>query len=212
MDPPRPSSDAPLEDLVVAWLDHLAAQMRPSTLVAYRRDLMGVAQLLSPEGVGQVRLVDLTPSALQAALATWEVGRGTTSVLRAHSAWKSFFEYLRSEGLVEHNAMAAVTKPGRSERARAVRRRSHPAIPESGDELVSTHEAGRRLGVGSDIVLRLIEEAQLPTYDYAQGIGVRAVDIERLLERSRIPPGGLAHLRAAATSSRSAPEAEGRGS
>ncbi len=185
--------------------------MKPSTLVAYRRDLMAVAELLNPAGVGQVRLVDLTPPALQAALATWALGRGTTSVRRAHSAWKSFLTYLRSQGLVEVDPMAAVANPGRSERARAIRRRSVPVSGESGDELITTLEAGRRLGVGADVVLRLIEEGRLPTYIYdeanhGEGIRVRADDVEAVMERSRIRPGALVHLRPAQTSSGSAPD------
>ncbi|MHB1536396.1 MAG: tyrosine-type recombinase/integrase [Acidimicrobiales bacterium] len=104
---------SPLPDAVDAWLVHLgAAKPSPATLLAYRRDLTGVAgRLAELEALDVVTLEDLTRPALRAAFASWAADHAAASVRRAHSAWSSFFDFLVAEGLRDGNPMAAIPKP-----------------------------------------------------------------------------------------------------
>ena len=119
---PRLRADAAFPDLVEAWLDHLSwSQTARATLVAYRSDLLGVAQLMAAD-VGGLRLEHLTKRALQAAFASWTADHAVVSVRRAHSCWSGFFNFLVAEDVCEGNPMAAVSKPRKSPDApRAIR-------------------------------------------------------------------------------------------
>lgn len=92
-----------------------AAKPSPATLLAYRRDVQGVAgRLAALEGIGELgdlSLPDLERSALRAAFASWASDHAAASVRRAHSAWSSFFDFLVAEGILEGNPMAAIPKP-----------------------------------------------------------------------------------------------------
>jgi len=58
-----------------------------------------------------LHLEHLTKRALRAAFASWAADHAASSVLRAHSAWSSLFDFLVAEDLVDGNPMAAVGKP-----------------------------------------------------------------------------------------------------
>ena len=92
-----------------------AAKPSPATLLAYRRDVQGVAgRLAALEGIGELgdlSLPDLERSALRAAFASWASDHAAASVRRAHSAWSSFFDFLVAEGILDGNPMAAIPKP-----------------------------------------------------------------------------------------------------
>src|SRR5690348_18088914 len=92
-----------------------AAKPSPATLLAYRRDVQGVAGRLAVlEGIGELgdlSLPDLERSALRAAFASWASDHAAASVRRAHSAWSSFFDFLVAEGILDGNPMAAIPKP-----------------------------------------------------------------------------------------------------
>ncbi len=94
-----------------------------NTVAAYRRDLEGVARRIAADAeVGVLHLEHLTKPALRAAFASWAEDHAAASVLRAHSSWSSFFDFLVAEDLVEGNPMAAVGKPRRETGApRAIR-------------------------------------------------------------------------------------------
>lgn len=186
------STDARLDDLIEAWLELCEARLAPSTVVSYRHDLMAVAERLDATGGVQPRLRDLTEAALQAAFTAWAAGRRPGSVLRAHSCWTGFLDFLRAEGLVQHNAMADVPKPSRSRRATLTPRALGEHLHDDG---ITPDEAARRLGVGVDAVLRLVAEEEIPAYDGGQGMRIPVGDVDGYLSRSRISPGDLAHLR-----------------
>jgi len=85
-----------------------------ATVAAYRRDVVGVARrMAAPDDVGVLRLEDLSKGALRAAFSSWASDHAAASVLRAHSAWSRFFDFLVAEDLWEGNPMAAVAKPKR---------------------------------------------------------------------------------------------------
>ena len=99
-----------------AWLFHIgAAKPAANTVAAYRRDLEGVARCIATDGdVGVLHVRHLTKEALRAAFAAWAADHAAASVVRAHSSWSSFFDFLVAEDLVEGNPMAAVPKPRRN--------------------------------------------------------------------------------------------------
>ncbi|MEO5678092.1 MAG: tyrosine-type recombinase/integrase [Acidimicrobiales bacterium] len=108
----RLSSDAPLPQVIDAWLFQLGAR-KPSarTLAAYRSDVEGVARRVDSDGAAALRIEDLTKPALRAGFASWAADHAAASLLRAHSAWSSMFDFLVAEDLVYGNPMAAVPKP-----------------------------------------------------------------------------------------------------
>ncbi len=54
-----------------------------------------------------LHLEHLTKVALRAAFASWADDHAAASVLRAHSSWSSFFDFLVAEDLVEGNPIGA---------------------------------------------------------------------------------------------------------
>jgi len=104
-----------LADLIGAWLARLEDTGAASaTLLAYRRDLLGVARRL-PAGAGghELHLEHLTKNALRAAFASWAADHAVASVRRAHSCWSGFFDFLVGEDVCDGNPMAGVTRPGK---------------------------------------------------------------------------------------------------
>lgn len=112
-DPHR--NGVPLVAALDSWLQHLGTTKPASaTVAAYRRDVVGVARrMAAPDDVGVLRLEDLSKGALRAAFSSWASDHAAASVLRAHSAWSRFFDFLVAEDLWEGNPMAAVAKPKR---------------------------------------------------------------------------------------------------
>ncbi len=99
----RLTATSPLTDAIEAWLVNLgAAKPSPATLLAYRRDVEGIAgrlAVLEDRGdLGDLRLPDLERSALRAAFSSWASDHAATSVRRAHSAWSNLFDFLVAEG------------------------------------------------------------------------------------------------------------------
>lgn len=112
----RLTATSPLTDAIEAWLVNLgAAKPSPATLLAYRRDVEGIAgrlAVLEDRGdLGDLRLPDLERSALRAAFSSWASDHAATSVRRAHSAWSNLFDFLVAEGVMDGNPMAAIPKP-----------------------------------------------------------------------------------------------------
>jgi len=98
--------------MVEAWLFQLGATKPASrTLTAYRSDVEGVARRMDSEGAAGLRIEDLTKPALRAGFASWAADHAAASLLRAHSAWSSLFDFLVAEDLLDGNPMAAVPKP-----------------------------------------------------------------------------------------------------
>jgi len=88
------------------------SQTATATLVAYRRDLLGVARRMAlPGDEGVLRLDHLTKDTLRAGFASWAADHAVVSVRRAHSSWSGFFNFLVAADVCEGNPMAAVTKP-----------------------------------------------------------------------------------------------------
>ncbi len=119
-----PLARAPLAEVIDAWLDANgldrgaaewpARTTRPAatTIAAYRRDVEGIAGRISGvDNVARLCLADLTKGALRAAFSSWATDHAATSVVRAHSAWSSFFDFLVAEDLIDGNPMAAIVKP-----------------------------------------------------------------------------------------------------
>ena len=120
----RLSPSSRFAELVDAWLHQLGTtKPAANTVAAYRRDLAGVARRIAADAeAGVLHLEHLTKEALRAAFASWAHDHAAASMLRAHSSWSSFFDFLVAEDLAEGNPMAAVGKPRREAGApRAIR-------------------------------------------------------------------------------------------
>jgi len=110
--PRRISPDARLPEIIDGWLFQLGAtKPSPRTLAAYRADVEGVARRIDTDGAAVLRLEHLSKPTLRAAFASLAADHAASSVLRAHSAWSSLFDFLVAEDLVDGNPMAAVGKP-----------------------------------------------------------------------------------------------------
>jgi site-specific recombinase XerC len=132
---PRLFPTSRFSELVDGWLFQLGAtKPATNTLAAYRRDLESVARRIAADAdVAVLHLEHLTKEALRAAFASWASDHAGASVLRAHSSWSRFFDFLVAEDLVEGNPMAAVPKPRRVDGApRAIR------VPDAAARLLAT--------------------------------------------------------------------------
>ena len=110
--PLKLSCEASLPEIIDGWLFHLGAtKPSPRTLAAYRADVEGVSRRIDTDGAAVLHLEHLTRRALRAAFASWAGDHAASSVLRAHSAWSSLFDFLVAEDLLDGNPMAAVGKP-----------------------------------------------------------------------------------------------------
>ncbi|GIG87623.1 tyrosine-type recombinase/integrase [Plantactinospora endophytica] len=88
----------------------------PHSLAAYRRDLLGVAQLVADDPATPLPLAELpiralTSRSLRAAFARFAAPRAAASIHRAWSTWNGFFDFLVAEAVVGGNPMPAVAKP-----------------------------------------------------------------------------------------------------
>jgi excisionase family DNA binding protein len=61
-------------------------------------------------------------------------------------------------------------------------------------EWLSTQEAARRLGITPRTLYRFIDHGDLPAYRFGRVIRLRAHEVEKFIESSRIKPGELEHL------------------
>jgi integrase/recombinase XerD len=105
-------------DSFFAWL--LPRKLAATSLEAYRQDLQVVGRFLAAFH-GKSSLVDLstddlTKEAMRSAFADYAVDHGKASILRSHSTWRQFFDFLVADGVVDGNPMAAVNRPKSDER------------------------------------------------------------------------------------------------
>jgi len=61
-------------------------------------------------------------------------------------------------------------------------------------EWLSTQDAARRLGITPRTLYRFIDVGDLPAYRLGRVIRLKAEDVDRFIESSRIEPGSLEHL------------------
>ena len=59
---------------------------------------------------------------------------------------------------------------------------------------VGTREAADRLGITLRTLYRFIDEGLVPAYRFGRVIRLKADDVEKFIEASRIEPGTLEHL------------------
>jgi excisionase family DNA binding protein len=62
-------------------------------------------------------------------------------------------------------------------------------------EWKSSREAAEYLGISENTLYRLIDEGLLPAYRPGRSLRLRTPDLDAYLERARVQPGDLAHLR-----------------
>ena len=59
---------------------------------------------------------------------------------------------------------------------------------------LSTREACAELGITLRTLYRIIDEGQLPCYQFGRVYRLKARDVNAFVEKARIKPGSLAHL------------------
>lgn len=136
-----------LDDAVTDFFSWLAPRkLAASSLAAYRQDLEMVGRELAAaagKDAEKLAIKDLTKSNVRSAFAGFSESRSKASILRAHSTWNQFFDFLVADGVVEGNPMAAVSRPKADERK--------PKPLDGWDEdvsalLLSSAAEGRRTG------------------------------------------------------------------
>lgn len=109
------SGEAPFGPLIEGFLrDFGTRKPSPNTIAGYRSDLLGIGGRVAREvgiDVDDLALAHLTKMALRSAFASWAEDHAAASIRRAWSAWRSFFDFLVAEDLVEGNPMSAITPP-----------------------------------------------------------------------------------------------------
>ena len=71
---------------------------------------------------------------------------------------------------------------------------SGPSGASSQIEWLGTAEAARHLGITTRTLYRLVNEGQLPAYQFGRVFRLKQSDVEQFIEDSRIKPGSLDHL------------------
>lgn len=61
-------------------------------------------------------------------------------------------------------------------------------------EWLGTKEAARHLGITPRTLYRLVDEGQLPAYQFGRVYRLKRTDVEAFIEASRVQPGTLSHL------------------
>jgi integrase/recombinase XerD len=101
--------ETPVSQAADVWLRQLGASKPPATVTAYGRDVEGIAGRMHAPTPFCVQ--DLTKRALQGAFTLWARDHAPASVLRAHSAWSSFFDFLVANDARDGNPMVAIRRP-----------------------------------------------------------------------------------------------------
>jgi len=106
-------------DQFFAWL--APRKLSAATLSAYRQDLDVISQrLVTPAehtSVQELSIGDLNKENLRIAFAEYAGDHAKASILRAHSTWRQFFEFLVADGVVDGSPMAAISRPKADERS-----------------------------------------------------------------------------------------------
>ena len=99
------------------WL--IPRKLSKLTVDSYAQDLEMVARELATaagKSTDKLTVADASKQAIRSAFARYAEDRSKASILRAHSTWNQFFDFLVSDGIVEGNPMAAVNRPKADER------------------------------------------------------------------------------------------------
>lgn len=61
-------------------------------------------------------------------------------------------------------------------------------------EWLGTKEAARHLGITPRTLYRLVDEGQLPAYQFGRVYRLKKADVDAFIDASRVQPGTLGHL------------------
>jgi integrase/recombinase XerC len=102
-----------IERLIQRFVDHLVHERRVSrhTVVAYRRDLSQMAAFVQAQREQPVELVHLDKRVLRAWLAHVARRSTTTTVARKLAATRTFFSYLRRQGVLQSDPSGLLVGP-----------------------------------------------------------------------------------------------------
>jgi len=104
-----------LADAVEAFAEHLRHEVRasPHTVRAYLSDLTAFVAWMTAEDGDEVGVVALVPDRVRAYLAALFARRSSGTLARKLSAIRSFGEFLRRRGLLQHNPLDVLGTPRR---------------------------------------------------------------------------------------------------
>lgn len=100
-----------------AWL--LPRKLAASSVAAYEQDLEMLTRELSKavdKQIDELEVTHLTKTNMRAAFATYSETHSKSSILRMHSTWRQFFDFMVTDGIVDGSPMAAINRPKSDER------------------------------------------------------------------------------------------------
>lgn len=95
-------------------------KLSAATLRAYDQDLRVISDglaLSAGRTVDELRLEEISIPEIRSAFASYAQDHSRSSILRVHSTWNQFFDFLVADGKVAGNPMAAVNRPKTDQRA-----------------------------------------------------------------------------------------------
>ena len=100
-----------------AWL--APRKLSAASVKAYRQDLMMISRCVADvvtKKAEDLTLDDLNKANMRSAFGDYAEDHGKASILRAHSTWCRFFDFLVMDGIIEGSPMAAINRPKSDER------------------------------------------------------------------------------------------------
>ncbi len=94
-------------------------KLAKSSLAAYAQDLEMITREIASitnKAAEKLLVTDASKAVVRTAFAQYAADRSKASILRAHSTWNQFFDFLVADGIVDGNPMAAVNRPKADER------------------------------------------------------------------------------------------------
>lgn len=154
---------------------------RPNTVVAYERDLRGVASRLpTGEAFEDVRVSDLDDDAVASALESWAEDHAASSVRRAHAAWRAFLRWAEDTGHVDRTVATPAAPTALAPSGGPVVRAARDVLFAERVALAALTRTGDRARwpLRDRALVALVSRAAL-TLPEAVGLDVGAADLDR---------------------------------
>jgi site-specific recombinase XerD len=99
------------------WL--IPRKLSTASIRAYRQDILVISRCVAEsldKEIESLAVDDLSKANMRSAFALYSEDHSKASILRAHSTWRQFFDFLVMDGVVEGSPMAAINRPKSDER------------------------------------------------------------------------------------------------
>jgi integrase/recombinase XerD len=105
-------------DSFFAWLS--PRKLSAASTRAYKQDIVVISRCIAHAATKQTQqltLTDLSKANMRSAFGEFAEEHSKASILRAHSTWRQFFDFLVADGIVDGSPMAAINRPKGDERS-----------------------------------------------------------------------------------------------